>query len=456
MSAPGGPGVAGVAGGPGTTAVPGVSKAAAAAPVSAAAPALYPPGATVFWLLLPFALGYGASYFFRNVNAVAGPVLAAEFGIGPGGLGFLTSTYFLAFSLAQIPLGVALDRFGPARVNTAMLLTSATGAVIFGLAADATWLTVGRALIGLGAGAALMSTMSAVHLWVAPERRATTIGFVMMIGCIGALAASTPAQLLIGAFGWRNIFFVLAAIALCAGGLVWLTRHAVRPAASGQTLPQLLGGVALVFRTRYFWTVGLAVMLTLGSMLAFQSLWAATWMRDVAGMHDKIAIGNVLFSFNLGMTAGFLIAGALGDWLERRGVPVERTLAAYCLIALAAQGWLMMAPATLPHLAWGLYSFGANALLLAFSVLARHFPPALTGRVNTSLNLLAFGTAFLLQSGIGGVLNLWPVASTGDGTGRYDAAGYYAAWLTLFAAQALAIVRLIVETRAATARVMPP
>ena len=385
---------------------------------------------------------------------MAGPVLASEFGIGPGGLGFLTSVYFLAFSLAQIPLGVALDRFGPARVNTAMLLTSATGAVIFALAADTTWLTIGRALIGLGAGAALMSTMSAVHLWVAPERRATTIGFVMIIGCIGALTASTPAQLLIGAFGWRNIFFVLAAIALCAGGLVWLTRHAVRPAASGQTLPQLLGGVAEIFRTRYFWTVGLAVMLTLGSMLAFQSLWAATWMRDVAGMHDKIAIGNVLFSFNLGMTAGFLIAGALGDWLERRGVPAERTLAAYCLIALAAQGWLMMAPATLPHLAWGLYSFGANALLLAFSVLARHFPPALTGRVNTSLNLLAFGMAFLLQWGIGGVLNLWPVAGGADGAGRYDAAGYYAAWLTLFAVQGLAIVRLIAETRAAKARVV--
>ena len=439
---------------PAAPAAPAALRSAAATPAPAPAPVPYPPGAKVFWLLLPFALGYGASYFFRNVNAVAGPVLASEFGIGPGGLGFLTSVYFLAFSLAQIPLGVALDRFGPARVNTAMLLTSATGAVIFALAADTTWLTIGRALIGLGAGAALMSTMSAVHLWVAPERRATTIGFVMIIGCIGALTASTPAQLLIGAFGWRNIFFVLAAIALCAGGLVWLTRHAVRPAASGQTLPQLLGGVAEIFRTRYFWTVGLAVMLTLGSMLAFQSLWAATWMRDVAGMHDKIAIGNVLFSFNLGMTAGFLIAGALGDWLERRGVPAERTLAAYCLIALAAQGWLMMAPATLPHLAWGLYSFGDNALLLAFSVLARHFPPALTGRVNTSLNLLAFGMAFLLQWGIGGVLNLWPVAGGADGAGRYDAAGYYAAWLTLFAVQGLAIVRLIAETRAAKARVV--
>lgn len=403
-------------------------------------------GRNVFWLLLPFALGYGVSYFFRNVNAVAGPVLAAEFALGPGGLGFLTSAYFLAFSTAQVPLGVALDRFGPARVNTVMLLTSAAGAVLFGLATSTTQLSIGRALIGLGAGAALMSTMSAVHLWVSPARRATTIGLVMVIGGIGALVASTPTQLLIDAFGWRNVFFVLAGLGLVAAFAVWVTRHAVRPAAQGQTLGQLLAGVVEIFGTRYFWAIGLAVMLTLGTMLAFQSLWAATWMRDVAGMHDRVAVGNVLVGFNLGMTVAFLVAGLVADHLERCGIPVERTLAAYVLIALVSQGWLMMAPTTLPHVAWGLYSFGANALLVAYSTLARHFSPALTGRVNTGLNLLSFGMAFLLQWGIGGVLNMWPAAQ-----GRYDAAGYYAAWLVLFAAQGLALTWMLLETRHAKA-----
>ena len=402
----------------------------------------------VFWLLLPFAIGYGVSYFFRNVNAVAGPVLAAEFSLGPGGLGFLTSAYFLAFSAAQIPLGVALDRFGPARVNTFMLLTSASGAVVFGLAQSATMLGVGRALIGLGAGAALMSTMSAVHLWVAPQRRATTIGLVMVIGGVGALAASTPAQLLIDAFGWRNVFFVLAALAACAAVAVWATRSAVQPAAQGQSMAQLWSGVATIFRTRYLWSVGLACMLILGTMLAFQSLWAATWMRDVAGMRDRIAIGNVLVAFNIGMTMGFLLGGVLGDWLERRGIAPEHTLAAYCVIALLAQSWLMLAPTTLPHLAWGLYSFGANALVLTFSTMARQFAPALTGRVNTSLNLLGFGSAFLLQWGIGAVLNQWPIEE-----GRYAAAGYYAAWLTLLAAQVFAVAWLLVQMRGATARV---
>lgn len=402
----------------------------------------HPDAGTLLRLLLPFAVGYGVSYFFRNVNAVAGPTLAREFALGPGGLGFLTSAYFLAFSLAQVPLGVALDRFGPARVNTVMLITSAAGAALFATAQDSIMLGIGRALIGMGAGAALMSSMSAVHLWVAPQRRATSIGCIMVVGGIGALTASTPAQLLIDAFGWRNVFWVLCAITLTAAVLVWSTRASVQPAAGTQTLTQLMAGVGEVFGNRYFWTIATAVMLTLGTMLAFQSLWAATWMRDIAGMRDPISIGNVLFAFNLGMTCAFLGSGWLGDTLERRGIAPEHTLKAYLILALAAQAWLMLRPQSLPHLAWGVYSFGANALVLAFSILPRRFSPALTGRVNTALNLLAFGTAFLLQWGIGVVLNLWPVVD-----GHYAAQGYYRAWIALFVLQALAIGWLMQATR---------
>src|SRR5829696_8239597 len=66
----------------------------------------------VFW---PFAAGYYLSYFYRYVNAVIAKDLVADFGIVPADLGLLTGAYFLSFALEQIPLGVALDRFGPRR-----------------------------------------------------------------------------------------------------------------------------------------------------------------------------------------------------------------------------------------------------------------------------------------------------------------------------------------------------
>ena len=41
-------------------------------------------------------------------------------------LGLLTSAYFLAFALAQLPVGVALDRFGPRVVQVPMLFLQGT------------------------------------------------------------------------------------------------------------------------------------------------------------------------------------------------------------------------------------------------------------------------------------------------------------------------------------------
>ncbi|MBP8195155.1 MAG: MFS transporter, partial [Azonexus sp.] len=73
-------------------------------------------------LFLPFAAGYFLSYLFRTVNAVIGPVLARELDLADNALGLLTSTYFLAFGAAQLPLGMLLDRYGPRRVESGLLL----------------------------------------------------------------------------------------------------------------------------------------------------------------------------------------------------------------------------------------------------------------------------------------------------------------------------------------------
>jgi MFS family permease len=397
---------------------------------------------SLFWLFLPFALSYGGSYFLRNVNAVAGPLLAQEFGLGAGGLGFLTSAYFLAFSLAQIPLGIALDRFGHALVNAVMLTTVGLGATIFACADSMPMLLLGRCLIGVGAGAALMSSMSAVHAWAGRERAATYTGLIMLLGGAGAMLAGSPTQWLVDQLGWRAVILMLAAFSCAVAALTLTTARHVRPVAAGQSLRQLMDGVGAIYVDRQFWQVCIPMMLTVGAMLAFQSLWTATWMRDVAGFTARFAIGNVLVAGNLGMTLAFVSSGWIADRLRARGIAYVTTLKAYMLLAIAAQAWLMAAPASWPHVAWGLFGYGANALLIGYALLATRFPPELTGRVNTSVNLMIFSCAFVLQWGIGLIVNLWPATARG-----YARDGYYAAWLPLLAVQVAIWVWLAMRTR---------
>ena len=139
------------------------------------------------YLYPAFAAGYLLSYFYRNVNAVISPELTRELALSPGALGLLTAVYFVAFAAMQIPAGMLLDRYGPRRVEPALLMISASGALVFAFAESEGGLLVARALIGLGVATCLMAPLKAIATWAPRERHASLSGWMMVAGSTGAL-----------------------------------------------------------------------------------------------------------------------------------------------------------------------------------------------------------------------------------------------------------------------------
>jgi Major Facilitator Superfamily len=99
-------------------------------------------------VFLPFVIGYYIAYLFRTINAVMAAPLTTELGLGADDLGLLTSVYFLTFAAAQIPVGILLDRYGPRRVQSVLLVIAAVGSTLFAVSDHFLMLLVGRALLG--------------------------------------------------------------------------------------------------------------------------------------------------------------------------------------------------------------------------------------------------------------------------------------------------------------------
>ena len=99
------------------------------------------------------AFAFVISMFYRAANGVIAPELMAELSMQPSTMGFVTGVFFLVFAAAQIPVGMALDRFGPRKVVSSLSLIAVAGAVVFAVSESWIGLSLGRALLGLGCAA---------------------------------------------------------------------------------------------------------------------------------------------------------------------------------------------------------------------------------------------------------------------------------------------------------------
>lgn len=385
----------------------------------------------------PFAAGYFLSFFFRNVNAVISRDLARDFALSPQELGFLTSMYLLAFAAFQLPLGVLLDRYGPRRVVAALMCVAGTGALVFGLAQDFTTLSVGRALIGLGVSGGLMGAIKAFSLWFPLSRMATLNGLYLGIGGLGGLSATAPVEALLGPFGWRVLFYGLAAASVTAASLIFLFVPEKPLPGHGQTLRAQIAGFATVFRSVPFWRIATPLVVCHAGYQAMQGLWLAPWLYDVAG-EPRAAVAGLLFATAVAYMIGSVFFGVSSDRLARAGIS-RVTIYKAGLVLSVAMFLLLAAGVTrgLPVIL-AVYGFTAISASLAYALFTSLFPPEMTGRVNTASNVLMFSASFLFQWGIGAVLRLYPVTD-----GRYSPEGYAAALFGLGVLQLAALAWLV-------------
>lgn len=389
----------------------------------------------VLTVFLPFALAYFLSYLYRTVNAVIADELTASLGVTAAGLGFLTSAYFMAFGLFQAPLGLLLDRFGPRRVEAALLLVAAGGAALFAMGGDLATLAAGRALIGLGVSACLMAALTANVIWWPRDRLPMINGLFIAFGGLGAVFATTPVRALMTVTDWRGLFFGLAGATVAAAVLLFATVPERRPAGAGSAgWASMLRGTAAIFSSRSFWRLAPAAAAVQGVFMAYISLWAGPWLRDVNGL-DRLGVATHLQYAAIAMVAGYAAFGMIADVARRWGITPLAVQTTGMALSVAVHAALALGVPLPPLPAWVVYTFCSTAAVMSYSLLSQGFPAELAGRVNTAVNLLMFLVAFGLQSAIGALIGLYPAS----GAGTYAPEGHRMALLCVVLLQVAAL-----------------
>lgn len=375
------------------------------------------------------------SQFFRTMVAVIAPELTAEFALSGRGLAAISGVFFVAHASMQLPMGIAMDRFGPRRTLSGMLVFALAGSAVFALAGSGLGLFLGMLLIGLGCSTIVLGSILVLARWLPPERFAMAFGGVTAVSNVGTLLSSAPLAAAAEGLGWRGAMLAAGAVTALFGLVAFLT---VRDAPPGhaflsrrrESLAEMLAGLREVLTTRAIWLVLPVSFVGYATLVTLRGLWIGPYLYEVYGL-DTVARGNVLLAMSVAIIVGTFAYAGLDRWLDtRKWIALPAGLASVGLVAAMA-------------LAAGVGLAAFVALLVAFSVVGSYFllgaahaksffADRLTGRALTVVTLVTFVGVGVMQLATGLIVD-----AAGDGS---PGAPYRVAFAFMAGAAAAAIL----------------
>ena len=353
------------------------------------------PAAIIFFA---FAFTYFLSALLRAVTATLAPVFSAELGLGASDLGLLAGAYFLGFASMQLPLGKALDRFGPRRTLLALVSLAVLGCMAFAMAPQLAGLIAARVLIGAGVGACLMAPLTLYRSLLSPAAQLRANSWMLMTGSLGMVASTLPVQWLLPMLGWRGLFWLIAGLLTVGMALItWLVPRDVAPPMPAATAGQ---GYASIVRHPLFAAMAPLGFFLYGGMIAVQSLWAGPWLTQVA-LQTPGQAARGLFAINLAMLCAFFSWGALLPRLARQGIDASRLMAWGVPLPLLVLALNVVLGADAGAAHWALWCVACTFVSVSQPAVGAAFAPQQAGRALSAFNLVIFSGVFCVQWGMG-------------------------------------------------------
>lgn len=333
-------------------------------------------------------INFMISMFYRVSTAVISPSLVQDLGFTSGQLSDLSAVFFYAFAFSQIPMGVALDRYGTRITLFVLSIFGVSGAILFSIGETPNHLIVARTLLGIGVSGNLMVLLTLFAEWFPVNRFGFLTGMVVSIGVLGNLLAATPLALMNHWIGWRSSFLIFALVD-AAIVIIFLLIARERPAGSQKAMrsDEMPNGLYSLIRTYGYWAISLCSFVRYGYFAALQGLWIAPFLIYGLGL-TEIAAGNALFVMGLGYMIALPLGGSLSDLVLRsRRQVVILSMSLMCLLTFSIALWTKNVPMWLVMATMFGLGFSSAPGNIAYAHMKELLPPEMAARALTAVNL---------------------------------------------------------------------
>ncbi len=370
-------------------------------------------------------------YVLQIYPSVITNQLMREFYLTGAGLGNLAATYYYAYIITQLFVGVILDKYSTRWITSTAIFGCAIGVFWFAHARIELTACLSRGLMGVGVAFATISYMKLAAVWFPPRRYAFVTGCMATAVMVGAVFSEAPLSWLTNLFGWRDCLYAIG-----VGGFILAISFAaiVRdvPGSSSQLDKHLslsLQDVLQIIKNKQNWLLTFYNGLVFAPMAVFGGLWGNPFLQQAYHLSKVQSASLVSLTF-IGLGIGSPLVGIFSDRIgDRRHVMFFGTL----LSSVAMTIVLYCHPMPTWLLGVMLFSFGftLGAFMLVYTVGKELNGIRLTATAIAMINTGDAVLAAITEPGIGKLLDWGWDGKIVDGVHYFSLHSYHMALAVL-------------------------
>ena len=354
-------------------------------------------------IFLVFAFAFFISNLLRSITATLSPVLTSEFNLTAGNLGLLAGGYFLGFTSMQIPLGFLLDKHGPKKIVSSFLIIAIVGTTSFALAQNFASLLISRVFIGIGVSACMMGPLTGYRIWFEEKYQQRANSWMLMVANIGFVFSTLPVQVLLPIIGWRWIFFGTTFLIIVSIVLILLFIPSTKKKFKKDE-NEIEVKLSDIWKNKFFISVIPLGFFNYGGMYAIQTLWAGPWMIRVTG-YSSLESATGLFWINFTALIGFFLWGYFLPIISKYGLNSFKLMKFGLPISYLVLLSIIIKGSNAGAFLFTIYILTSIVLTVDQPAVGLSFPKRLAGKSLTSYNLVIFLGTFIMQWGMGLIID---------------------------------------------------
>ncbi len=293
------------------------------------------------WFMLSLLLIATIINYVDRVNiSIAAPFMAKDLGLDKVQMGLIFSAFAWTYAFALVPAGFIADRFGSRLTYGASLISWSAVTVCQGMAGGFASLFGLRLAIGAMEAPAFPANSRAVTVWFPARERGMASSIYVCGQYLGTALFTGVLLWLATTYDWRHVFYSTGIVGVLFG-IAWLYiyRDPLNcKKVSQQELDYIEAGGGLVkssqdknkfkwaqiaelLKYRQVWAICIGKFASTSALYFFLT-WFPTYLIEERHL-TMVKVGIFAVLPFIGATVGILLAGAISDWMIRRGVSLS-------------------------------------------------------------------------------------------------------------------------------------